>query len=261
MRPVPTFGFGRVILAALAVITAGPMLGELAEAPAREIVKSPGRLETKRSQPEAYGIQDYTVTKVSAIAFFPASEGEQYFTSGSLGRFGPTNTVMNFYAPLELPSGVLIDYIGLNSTTDAPNAIGVALYRRFSDGDVVTVGTFGSTVHDWATDYNAAPIGYGGGGFPASYIIHVQQGSFPTPQFFGQVEVWWKRRVFNPGTVSFSDVPSGDPLFDFVGALAASGITVGCGGGNFCPNQPLTRGQMAVFLAKALGLHWTTPGP
>jgi hypothetical protein len=35
----------------------------------------------------------------------------------------------------------------------------------------------------------------------------------------------------------------------------ASGITAGCGGGNYCPDAP-TRRQMAIFLAKALGLHW-----
>jgi S-layer homology domain len=31
----------------------------------------------------------------------------------------------------------------------------------------------------------------------------------------------------------------------------------GFGGGNFCPNNPMTRVQMAVFLAKALGLSWS----
>ena len=38
-------------------------------------------------------------------------------------------------------------------------------------------------------------------------------------------------------------------------ALAASGITSGCGGGNFCPNDVVTRAQVAKFLANALGLH------
>jgi hypothetical protein len=42
-----------------------------------------------------------------------------------------------------------------------------------------------------------------------------------------------------------------------VEAIWASGLTGGCGGGNFCPNNPVTRGQMAVFLAKALGLSWS----
>jgi hypothetical protein len=42
----------------------------------------------------------------------------------------------------------------------------------------------------------------------------------------------------------------------FVQALVDAGITSGCGGGNFCPEAPLTRGQMAVFLAIGLGLHF-----
>ena len=59
-----------------------------------------------------------------------------------------------------------------------------------------------------------------------------------------------------PGYASFNDVPEGHPFHQFVEALYASGITAGCGSGNFCPDAPLTRGQMAVFLSKALGLYW-----
>jgi hypothetical protein len=59
-----------------------------------------------------------------------------------------------------------------------------------------------------------------------------------------------------PGTATFGDVPTGHLFFKYVEALAASGITAGCGGGNYCPDAPVTRGQMAVFLSKALGLHW-----
>lgn len=60
---------------------------------------------------------------------------------------------------------------------------------------------------------------------------------------------------------SFGDVPTGHPFFQFVEALADSGITAGCGSGNYCPDLPLTRGQMAVFLSKALGLHWPWDAP
>jgi beta-N-acetylhexosaminidase len=55
---------------------------------------------------------------------------------------------------------------------------------------------------------------------------------------------------------TFSDVPTGHPFFRFIEALARSGITSGCGGGNFCPDAPLTRGQIAVFLSLGLGLHF-----
>lgn len=43
-----------------------------------------------------------------------------------------------------------------------------------------------------------------------------------------------------------------------IGALAASGITRGCNppiNDRFCPDDPVTRGQMAAFLTRALGLE------
>lgn len=60
----------------------------------------------------------------------------------------------------------------------------------------------------------------------------------------------------SPATATFGDVPTGHLFFQHIEALAASEITAGCGGGNYCPDDAVTRGQMAVFLAKALGLHW-----
>jgi S-layer homology domain len=36
--------------------------------------------------------------------------------------------------------------------------------------------------------------------------------------------------------------------------IAEAGITVGCGGNRFCPDQAVTRGQMASFLTRALDL-------
>ena len=59
-----------------------------------------------------------------------------------------------------------------------------------------------------------------------------------------------------PVIATFSDVPTSHLFFQYIEALAAAGITAGCGGGNYCPDSPVTRGQMAVFLARALGLHW-----
>ena len=52
----------------------------------------------------------------------------------------------------------------------------------------------------------------------------------------------------------FNDVPLGHPYYEFIGKLAARGVTLGCGGGNYCPTALVTRGQMAVFLVRAFGL-------
>jgi S-layer family protein len=54
-----------------------------------------------------------------------------------------------------------------------------------------------------------------------------------------------------PAVATFSDVPPSHPFFQFIEALAASGITAGCGGGNYCRNNAVTRAQMAVFILKA----------
>jgi IPT/TIG domain/S-layer homology domain len=56
------------------------------------------------------------------------------------------------------------------------------------------------------------------------------------------------------GTV-FADVPCTGGIFDaWIEDLAARGITGGCGGGNYCPDNPNTRGQMAAFLVITFGL-------
>jgi len=57
-----------------------------------------------------------------------------------------------------------------------------------------------------------------------------------------------------PATGIFADAPLGSFAVDWIEQLAAEGITVGCGGGNYCPNDAVTRAQMAVFLVRAFGL-------
>jgi hypothetical protein len=58
----------------------------------------------------------------------------------------------------------------------------------------------------------------------------------------------------------FADVACPSPFADWIEALAAEGITGGCGGGNYCPAEPVTRQQMAVFLLKAEhGAGYTPP--
>jgi S-layer family protein len=53
----------------------------------------------------------------------------------------------------------------------------------------------------------------------------------------------------------FTDVPCpGAQFVDFINQLATEGVTGGCGGGNYCPANPVNRGQMAAFLVKTFQL-------
>ena len=88
--------------------------------------------------------------------------------------------------------------------------------------------------------------------------LNLQLGAFDETNVLRSVVIGYKLQVSPaPATATFRDVPTSHPYFRFIEALAASGITAGCGDGNYCPDDPLTRGQIESFLAKALGLNWS----
>ena len=58
------------------------------------------------------------------------------------------------------------------------------------------------------------------------------------------------------GSSRFADVDAGVWWAPYVERLAELGVTAGCATGplRFCPDEPVTRGQMATFLVRAFGL-------
>ena len=63
-----------------------------------------------------------------------------------------------------------------------------------------------------------------------------------------------RRRRGSPActTPIFNDVPASNPFCRWIEELARRGVVGGCGGGNYCPTQPVTREQMAVFVLRTL---------
>ena len=55
-------------------------------------------------------------------------------------------------------------------------------------------------------------------------------------------------------TGEFGDVACPSLFADWIEQLAAEGVTAGCGNGNYCPESPVNRAQMAVFLTKTFNL-------
>jgi hypothetical protein len=98
--------------------------------------------------------------------------------------------------------------------------------------------------------------GCGGGNFcPNSLVTRAQMAVFLLKAKHGAA-------YSPPACVGlFSDVPCpGHWAANWIEALAAEGITSGCGGGNFCPDANVSRAQMAVFLLKAKeGASYTPP--
>jgi hypothetical protein len=59
----------------------------------------------------------------------------------------------------------------------------------------------------------------------------------------------------------FHDVHTNTFAAAWIEKLASEGITAGCGGGNFCPHEVVTREQMAVFLMRAKHAPGYVPPP
>ncbi len=77
-----------------------------------------------------------------------------------------------------------------------------------------------------------------------------------TPVTRAQMAVFLLKTQHGPGymppacTGEFGDVPCPSQYADWIEQLHNEGITGGCGNGNYCPDNPVTRAQMAVFLLK-----------
>jgi len=173
------------------------------------------------------------------------------------------------FAPLNLPSGALVQGFRVIYNDPAIGiAMGVDLRRSYYH---LSTGAGQEIIESWMSSgepgYATAWVdvdpditiahryeNFFGPGY-ASYLFRVAiQGG--TVGFRG-VLVYWNRQI-SPAPVdpTFPDVAPAYWAFQEIEALAASGITTGFPDGTFRPTEPVTRAQMATFLARALGLHW-----
>jgi len=210
--------------------------------------------------PEEFGTQ-YVVTSVFAGALTQDDTLVRMKMNGAGYRY-LNDGGWNMVGSVGIPAGAVIDYVGLNNCDPTGASFGLALYDNTTGSNSSLVGALISTGSPvCGFDRNAAPIGY----TYASNLGHhleiwiYQYPSAATDGTAGvqSLEVWWRRQVTPaPASPTFADVPASDFGYQYIQALSASGITGGCGGGNYCPDSAVTRRQMAIFLSKALGLHW-----
>jgi len=211
-----------------------------------------------------YGLEEQVLT-LGPAAFQPFNS-DYAFGRGADGYLGGPGS---FTAPLSLPNGAEILELCLYGNVQEFTFVEARIrtIRLVSSGQVPGVADiFESFVtllgSDLLTGYQGVCTN------PFSYVLsdstgsgeHISHEIFLTISVgssLGGLRIAWRRQVSPPpGTPTFGDVPPSDAAFPFIEALVASGITAGCGSGNYCPDNPITRRQMAVFLAKALGLHW-----
>jgi len=92
---------------------------------------------------------------------------------------------------------------------------------------------------------NGISQGCGGGAYcPESVMTRAEMAAFIIRALHGE------SFAYNP-TPYFTDAPATHSHFKYIQKMKELGITVGCSATAYCPNDAVTRGQMAVFLVRA----------
>ena len=271
--------FRKVLAIGTLMICAGAALALAQErADGSTVAPNPPKLGTVTAgispadAPDTFGVTDYSACVIPPSSFHAYNQALGYL-SYTDGYIGPQtgDTFRYFEAPVYLPTGALLNgthiryydndstgYVWVQFATFACSN-GAActkstLVQVSSDSSgtpgYTTLSDTGSNGVTWRNyDQSASTINYA--------MIRAYFSEYSTALKLGPIMIWYQRQISPaPATATFDDVPVGSFGFQQIEALADSGITAGCDSNNFCPNSPLTRIQMAVYLSKALGLHW-----
>jgi len=178
-------------------------------------------------------LSGYTFTPASrAVTISSADVSDQNFTGAVSSATYTISGSVKTSASAAI-SGVTITLGGAKAATATTDASGSYTFTGLSNGSyTMTAGEAGYTFSGWSGACT---------GINPTCLITVDSDKSVTAHFLIK------------GTTSFGDIPSGYWAWNYIEALLNNNITSGCGGGNYCPESLVTRGQMAVFVVKALG--------
>jgi len=239
-------------------------LGALAGGAPAQVAVPPTSTSSLKAMPRTYGTANLVYVTVPEWQFSPASSAWGYADlGGPFGRY-PLAPQAFFLASPTLPTGALLQNLEFDYCNQQPpggQSVVLWLYDTTSDNGNVTelasiTGTPGQGCTYAITDLSG--LNYTVDNHRHRLMLQAVFGdnADSTVSINGAIFAYILQVNPAPGASTFSDVPVSDPAFQYVEALAASGITGGCGGGKFCPDNPVTRRQMAIFLSKALGLYF-----
>jgi hypothetical protein len=133
----------------------------------------------------------------------------------------------------------------------------------YTFADVQPVHPFSAASNIWYYDFVHKLFNNGitGGCQTSPNLLYCPNDTVTRAQMAVFLEKGIHTSAFTPPDVpaTFNDT-SGHWAEDWIEALKSDGVTSGCGNGNYCPENPVTRAQMAVFLLKAkYGSAYTPP--
>lgn len=238
----------------------------------RPAVSAAGSAPAKEA-PRTWGTGQVSYYSVPGLSLAPLTTDTTFGSVQPALRYEKNTIALGLQAPLHLPAGAFITFLQLDFydtslAGEAQALLEVCTYDGSSCvpqygipacGDALVTlcsGTIDAPGYGIvSTDMTSAGIVVDN--FLNGYRVVAGTTTNDGSTAIGRVLVGYLLEVSpDPPYASFNDVPTSHPFHQYIEALLTSQITAGCGGNDYCPDAPLTRGQMAVFLAKALGLQW-----
>jgi hypothetical protein len=212
-----------------------------------------------------FGTKDRIQYHVGYAEFSPDASTTPYATGGPAilgpsGRYS-VGTYGFFTAHPRLPSGALLQSFELDYCDNSVANVVLSLVDcDFMADNCNSLGQLSSSDGSSGCSFLVADISsfkYTMENNSRQLLLGAFTGAGDTSTVLLGAYIGYKLQVSPaPATATFGDVPTSHPFFRAIEALSAAGVTSGCGGGNFCPDQSVTRGEIAKFLANALGLHF-----
>jgi len=255
----------RFLIPVLVVVTAGAALAAAQPIDPKALPGDPvGAVPIPASSdfdlPENWGVDDFAVIDYGWANMRPiSSDGTWAYSSYNYIHNTGGGTSWSCGSLDAIPNGAKLQLIGAYHYDDSVGQnLTFELGRAYSTNSWEAIA-YVTPDHSggYALSWWDLGLGHTVNHYNSNYTLCLSLPSSAGAIKFRSFKLLYRRQVSPaPATATFNDVPTGHIFFQYVEALANSGITAGCGSGNFCPDSPLTRGQMAVFLAKALGLHY-----
>ena len=193
-------------------------------------------------------------------------EGRIYLGSGVTTTDGSGTGLFDLTVPVQIGAG---ENVTATATDPAGNTSEISQRLPFTISPASGPPAGGTPTVIQGTDFAAgATVTFGGSPATAVAVVNTTTITAHAPALSaGSLnDVTITNTDSSSGTLlkgwvaDFLDVPPAYQFYSFVTKLVSNAITVGCGGGDYCPAANVTRAQMAVFLLKAkYGLCFTPP--
>ncbi|MEP6601502.1 MAG: S-layer homology domain-containing protein [Nitrospirota bacterium] len=226
------------------------------------------RLTSSGARPDTYGTVKTSYLTIFDTQFSPLTSattyGDQGVGAARASRYA-TASPGALLAPVNLPNGALLVSLEIDacdSNAADKHLVGILGSCDMVGNNCAGIGSLITTVSNpivSCTQYtqDLTSLNYTVDNLSGRLFVEAVMAALDNTNSISGAVIGYKLQVGQPPVAAtFSDVPTSHTYFRAIEALAASGITSGCGGGNFCPNQAVTRGEMAKFLANALGLQF-----